>query len=362
MESNDNIYVWIIIYTYIENQKNYYIKDGIKIPKNIKYFNVSTNNEYTQKLLDRIIYKGNKMIFVCGDTHGGEAQDLEKLNNKNFKNQYLKNVYFKFSTTPFNNRLKNNFNNRTIKFYKNGYCDVFLDKKDKVIVLGDFGLIWSLPNQKYYKQELFYLKQLTQKPYQLLFLDGNHENHDLLNKLKEKDYCGGKVGIAYSDKNGEILHLKRGEVYIFDNKKYFVLGGAKSHSYLEEKDGVNWWNKEDLQLKDVKNSLKNLKKHNFEVDYVLTHNCPSFVGLELYNQLEKPKEPNNFYEEGEYNRKLNKLNKYLFKVNDNHSKFFDKLINKYNLKFKEWHFGHYHEDKKIFDKFFVHYNNIVYLN
>ena len=302
------------------------------------------------------------MVFVTGDTHGGENMDFEKLNNKNFKNYYLKNVCFKFSTKPFFNRLQNNFNNRKLKFYKNGYCDVFLDKRDKVVVLGDFGLVWSLPNEKYYKQEQNYFKQFTQKPYQLLFLDGNHDNHLLLNQLPIKDYCNGKVGVAYSDNYGEVLYLKRGEVYLFDNKKYLVLGGATTHSYLEEKDGLNWWKEETLQLKDVKNCLKNLKKHNFEVDYVLTHTCPSFVGLKLYNQLEKPKEPKTFYEEREYNKQKNKLNKYLFKSKDNHSKFFESLVTKYNLKFKEWHFGHYHEDKKIFDNFFVHYNNIVYLN
>lgn len=302
------------------------------------------------------------MVFVTGDTHGGENMDFEKLNNKNFKNYYLKNVCFKFSTKPFFNRLQNNFNNRKLKFYKNGYCDVFLDKRDKVVVLGDFGLVWSLPNEKYYKQEQNYFKQFTQKPYQLLFLDGNHDNHLLLNQLPTKDYCNGKVGVAYSDNYGEVLYLKRGEIYVFDNKKYLVLGGATTHSYLEEKDGFNWWKEETLQLKDVKNCLKNLKKHNFEVDYVLTHTCPSFVGLKLYNQLEKPKEPKTFYEEREYNRKLNTLNKYLFKSKDNHSKFFELLVTKYNLKFKEWHFGHYHQDTVLLDKFYLHYNEVYLLN
>lgn len=302
------------------------------------------------------------MVFVTGDTHGGEDMDFEKLNNKNFKNHYLKNIYFKFSTKPFFNRLQNNFNNRKLKFYKNGYCDVFLDKRDKVIVLGDFGLVWSLPNEKYYKQEQNYFKQFTQKPYQLLFLDGNHDNHLLLNQLPIKDYCNGKVGVAYSDNYGEVLYLKRGEVYLFDNKKYLVLGGATTHSYLEEKDGVNWWKEETLQFKDMKNCLKNLKKHNFEVDYVLTHTCPSFIGLKLYNQLEKPKEPKTFYEEREYNRNLNTLNKYLFKSKDNHSKFFELLVTKYNLKFKEWHFGHYHQDKVLFNKFYLHYNEVNLVN
>ena len=53
------------------------------------------------------------MVFVCGDTHGGMERDLEKLNNKNFKNHYLKNIYFKFTNKPFKNRLKNNFENRS---------------------------------------------------------------------------------------------------------------------------------------------------------------------------------------------------------------------------------------------------------
>ena len=54
----------------------------------------------------------------------------------------------------------------------------WLGKKDTVVVLGDFGFVWdgSAAERKR-------LDWLRKRPYTLLFLDGAHENYDLLAQL-----------------------------------------------------------------------------------------------------------------------------------------------------------------------------------
>lgn len=273
------------------------------------------------------------MIFITGDTHGGENRDLEKLNSKNFSQYYLKNINFNFTSNNIKKPLSNNFGNREIKIYKDGSIDVYMDKnKDFIIILGDFGLIWSNKGDRYYKTEQFHLKNLANKRYTTLFIDGNHDNHDKLNSLPLIGKFGGKVGLAYNDKNGEIHHLRRGEVYTINGQTFLCLGGAETYNSKEYKEGKNWWKNEALKFKDIKNCLKNLKKYNYKIDYILTHNAPSLVGKELIKKYAKSKD-------------LELL--FTSKSEDKHARFFQRLIDKYNIEFKFWYFGHYHIDDKI---------------
>ena len=295
------------------------------------------------------------MLSVCGDTHGGEDQDLRKLNNKNFPPLIEKDIQLKYKVC--NNRLRpNDFNVRVRR--GNNTIDAIHNKNSILIVLGDFGLVWSKPGDKYYKQEINDLKNLARKGYQVCFIDGNHDNHDMLKELKTIDFMGGKVGIAYEDKYGRVLHLKRGEIYLIDGKRVLTMGGAKSYDNSSRKESVNWWKNEDFQQDDIDNTLKNLKKYNFEVDIVLTHNLPSSIGNLLLNEIRIPIS-GGWYStgNGEYQRELKKYDGYMVKSTDRASTFFQELIDKYNLKFKEWHSGHYHLDRKIDDKFFIHYKS-----
>lgn len=50
-----------------------------------------------------------------------------------------------------------------------------LKKQDTLIICGDFGFIWNGS-----KSEQRTLKQLNKSPYTIAFLDGTHENFDLL--------------------------------------------------------------------------------------------------------------------------------------------------------------------------------------
>ncbi|MCL2631096.1 MAG: metallophosphoesterase, partial [Firmicutes bacterium] len=116
-------------------------------------------------------------IFVTGDTHGGI--DFNKLIS-----------------------------------LKQKYKDLCLD--DYVIVAGDFGGVW---NKGTLNKDL---KKYVNLPFTVLFVDGNHENFDLLNSLPVEEWKGGKVHRVAEN----VLHLMRGQIYYILGKTFFVFGGA----------------------------------------------------------------------------------------------------------------------------------------
>ena len=77
------------------------------------------------------------MIYVTGDTHAN--LDISKLSTKKFPQQRE------------------------------------LTKDDYVIVAGDFGLVWDGSGREIYWQDW-----LADKNFTTLFVDGNHENFDIL--------------------------------------------------------------------------------------------------------------------------------------------------------------------------------------
>lgn len=94
-----------------------------------------------------------------------------------------------------------------------------LKADDTLIVCGDFGFLWNGS-----KEEMKALKKLSRKKYTICFVDGTHENFDMLSKLKVMQWKGGKVRkIAHN-----IIHLMRGQVYSIDGQKVFTMGGGES--------------------------------------------------------------------------------------------------------------------------------------
>jgi len=95
-----------------------------------------------------------------------------------------------------------------------------LSEDDYLIVLGDFGVCWDGGSGDMRTRRFW-----NRVPWHTLFLDGNHENHSVLNKYRESERFGGKVH-EISDK---ITHLMRGGVYTIEGKSIFTFGGAVSH-------------------------------------------------------------------------------------------------------------------------------------
>ncbi|NMM65457.1 metallophosphoesterase [Clostridium sp. P21] len=222
------------------------------------------------------------MIYITGDTH--IPNDIKKLDECNFKEQ------------------------------------VELSKNDSIIITGDFGGVWSNS-----KEELYWRKWLQDKSFTTLFVDGNHENFDLLNKYEVKEWNGGKVHFI----NDSIIHLMRGQVFNIEGKKFFTFGGAESIDKYNRVEGKSWW-KEELPCKEeYEEALDNLYKNNWEVDYVITHTAST----ELMEQICWVKE----------NNPLNS--------------FFSMLQR--DLKYKHWYFGHFHDDIEIDEKHTLLFEKIM---
>ena len=199
-----------------------------------------------------------------------------------------------------------------------------LTKDDKLIILGDFGLFWNVPRSD---TEKYWLDWLSNQEYQVLFLDGNHENFDLLEQFEEVEMFGGKVGVAYDN----IYHLKRGEVYTIEDNKILVVGGASSIDRVYRTLNKSWWEAEELSLAEIKNTEDNIVSESHKFDYVLTHTIPGsmkrFFGF--YNGL--------FCSTSEYFSSIYRI-----------------------ISFKHWYTGHMHMDKTV-DNVTILYDKIIKL-
>ncbi|NFD55374.1 metallophosphoesterase [Clostridium botulinum] len=227
------------------------------------------------------------MIYITGDTHF--PNDIEKLNELNFPE------------------------------YSN------LTKDDYVIITGDFGAIWNNS-----KQELYWRELLSNKPWTTLFLDGNHENFDLLYQFPVEEWHGGKVHKI----NNSIYHLMRGQVFNINELKFWTMGGATSTDKENRQEHISWWKEEIPDFNEMNEGLDNLAKHNNEVDYILTHTCSSSTLKDITKIFGfQPKREEN-------------LNKYLEKIEE-------------KVRFKKWYFGHFHEDIEIDEKHTMIFKKII---
>ena len=138
---------------------------------------------------------------------------------------------------------------------------------DVVIICGDFGMPWNNP---WSEEETYWLEWLSKKPFTVLFVDGNHENYDLLNQFPIVEKFGGKVHQLKEN----IFHLMRGEVFEIEGTTFFAFGGATSTDMCARKEHISWWKEENFSIEEFDNAVTNLKKVNFSVDYVITHTAP----------------------------------------------------------------------------------------
>lgn len=225
------------------------------------------------------------MIYLTGDTH--IPIDISKLNMTNFPEQ------------------------------KN------LTRDDYVIILGDFGLYWH--KDKTYE---YWRKWLQDKPFTILWIDGNHENYDWINTMSVSIWNGGKV-----HQDGNIIHLMRGQIFNIDGKKFLTMGGAASYDKIYRTEGSSWWPQEVPSMQDIDKCYDNLEKVNNKVDYVLTHTCPYHLISPMFYL-----KPRGDLTTEQYLRGIS-----------------------CDLKYKAWFFGHWHKDRDYL-KFHCLYNRVVNLD
>ena len=95
-----------------------------------------------------------------------------------------------------------------------------MTRADCVIICGDFGGVWNDG-----AEQQAGLDRLNDLPFTTLFLDGNHENFDLLASYPATQWHGGRVQVIRPN----VLHLMRGQVYDIGGKTFFTMGGAACH-------------------------------------------------------------------------------------------------------------------------------------
>jgi hypothetical protein len=152
-----------------------------------------------------------------------------------------------------------------------------LTENDKVIICGHFGLPWYRD-----KEEECCLDWLEAKPFEILFVDGNHENFDLLYKLPVEERYGGKVRKLRKN----IFHLMRGEVYEIEGKVFFAFGGATSFDKYMREEHVDWWEEEIFSEAEKLNAIRNLERMRNKVDCVITHTVPRRLLVNLSVHLQ----------------------------------------------------------------------------
>lgn len=193
-----------------------------------------------------------------------------------------------------------------------------LTKRDTLIILGDFGLIWH--DKEKAKKDEWWLKWLNQQPWTTLFIDGNHENHTLLNSYTVTEWNGGKVHFI----KDSIIHLMRGQVFTLEGKKIFTYGGAASHDRMTRKENISWW-KDELPTVDTENeAIVNLERVGNKVDLILTHDACQKV-CEVYgyrNDIDIS------YVYGQQYRDVKNFFKYIER----------------EVEFKQWFMGHLHHE------------------
>jgi len=209
---------------------------------------------------------------------------------------------------------------RLYRFNKNNN----LTKDDYLIVLGDFGFIWSGD-----QADCRLLNCIDKFKFTTLFIDGNHDNFERLYDFKKGVWNGGKIHRI----RDSIFHLRRGQVFNINGLRFFTFGGANSIDKIYRTEGISWWKEEVPNQKELIEGTTNLQNHDYTVDYVLTHECPreAFAQLKCYF----PHMHKSFGNE----------------VKEMLSSYY------YLLDFKKWFFGHYHEVLDI-DKFELLYRNI----
>lgn len=180
-----------------------------------------------------------------------------------------------------------------------------LKKGDKLIITGDFGFLWD-NSQK----EIKNLQKLSKKKYDILFVEGAHEDFDRIREYPECD--------LYRAKGYKIDHniycLKRGEIYQIEGKSVLALGGGLS-PYDDD------YGKEEAKSmpteEELKNAVDHIQEFHRKVDLIITHEAPASVKRVI-----------------DKNAVVNDLNIFL-----------DTVL--HNTRFKKWFFGSLHQDRAV---------------
>lgn len=195
---------------------------------------------------------------------------------------------------------------------------------DVLIVCGDFGFVWDDS-----PQEKSVLKYLGSRKFTVCFLDGPHENFDLLERYRQTVWKGGKVHRI----SGNLFHLMRGEIFEIEGHRLFVCGGGESPDKDIRTEQGRWWKNELPTPAELAHCVENLDEIGGSVDYILTHEPPALVKSAMLLRNGQPDH-------------VDKLNG-----------FFGEIESYCN--FRHWYFGSMHEDRTVTPKHTCVFNRLL---
>ena len=200
-----------------------------------------------------------------------------------------------------------------------------LTREDVLIITGDFGLPFLTSDVLKYSNSMnwsaiksnktyhYWMKWLSERPYTILFVDGNHECFPFWSKQPVRDMFEGKVQQHVDADN--VFHLMRGEYYTIQGQTFWTMGGADSPDKHWRTEGVSWWRDELPSVKEMNHGLESLEKHDWKVDYIVTHTMPQSLINPVLGE---------WYDA------------------DSAQKYLDVVLERTN--FKGWFCGHFHRD------------------
>ena len=153
------------------------------------------------------------LLHIFGDTHGPD--EISKINPKRFLNRDI-------------------------------------TKDDAIVVCGDFGFPF-FPTDRIPADDLktldmpqhciksarayqMYTDWMKSFPCNILFIDGNHDNHTFWAEQPTERWNGGLIQRLPEAPN--VIHLMRGEYYTIDGMTVWCMGGAESIDKAYRTEGV----------------------------------------------------------------------------------------------------------------------------
>lgn len=182
-----------------------------------------------------------------------------------------------------------------------------LKKNDTLIICGDFGFLWDGS-----EKERKLLDWIGKRRYHVLFVEGTHDNLDLLNSYPTAEWNGGLV----HEISGNLKHLCRGQVFRLEDLLIFTFGGGESQDADLRRQ--TWWSAELPSEEELKTAQDNLVQHHHHIDYIITHQCSR--NIKKFLTME--------------DNEINILDT-----------FFDQI--RESCTYKRWFFGNYHINKII---------------
>ena len=202
-----------------------------------------------------------------------------------------------------------------------------LSEGDTLIVCGDFGFVWDGS-----AKEKKILEYLGSRKYNVCFIDGTHENFDLLEKCRMTVWNGGKVHRV----SGNLFHMMRGQIFTIEGYRIFTFGGGESTDREMRTEHISWWKEEMPTPAELEEGAKAIDEVDCDVDFIITHEPPSIVKSTMLLRA------------GETDS-VNKLNGYFEQLNR-------------VCKFKHWYFGSMHEDRIITNVHTAVFEDVIPIN